>query len=78
MQIANHRIVVKGLSMFTNSLFGGRRCGIVGAFSMGTGAFGAGLFGMNMECAQFFGPESEGLFWPVTATLSGAPACCAT
>ena len=43
---------------------------------MGTGAFGAGVFGMNMECEQLFGPGSEGLFWPVTATLSGVPACC--
>lgn len=38
---------------------------------MGTGAFGAGLFGMNMECERFFGPESEGLFFPVTGTLCG-------
>ena len=60
----------------TNSLFERWLCGVAGAFSMGTGAFGAGLFGMNMECEQFFGPESEGLFWPVTATLSGARMLC--
>jgi hypothetical protein len=46
-------------------------CGVAGAFSMGTGAFGAGLFGMNMEAEGLFGPGSEGLFLPITSTLSG-------
>lgn len=39
---------------------------------MGTGAFGAGLFGMNMEAEGLFNEGSEGLFYPVSGTLCGA------
>jgi hypothetical protein len=38
---------------------------------MGTGAFGAGLFGMNMPHAAWFGDgAAEGWFYPVSASLT--------
>ena len=63
LNLARSRNRLQTLNLFTS----------IGAFSMGTGAFGAGIFGMNMPHGDWFGDTApEGWFYPVTASLTGS------